>query len=105
MLSFLVLVAVMAVSMVLLARFLYREERRTPPPAAAAPASEPEQVGLGEPEWRVVMREQCLPIQCPDLKGSPPRPGKEPGCQVCAALFLQRYGERILKPQREQRNR
>ncbi len=104
MLTLLVLVAVAALSLLLLARLLGREERDAPP-AAATEAATPEQTGLGEPEWAVVMREQCMPINCPNLKGNPRRPGKEPGCQVCAAMFLERYGERLLKEQREGRNR
>lgn len=106
MLTFLVLVAIVAASLMLLAHFLGREERNLFPPAASAetPVSS-EQVGLGDPEWKVVMRGQCQPIHCPNLRGNPPRPGKEPGCQVCASLFLERYGERLLKQQREGRNR
>lgn len=104
MVTFLMLMVVLALSMVLLAYFLGRVERNTAPPAAEE-ATVPEQTGMGEPEWNVVIRAQCLPRNCPNLKGSPPQPGKEPGCQVCASLFLERYGERLLREQREGRNR
>ncbi len=105
MLTFLVLIAVVALSMVLLAHFLGREDRSQPAPAPLPEVAAPEQTGLGEPEWKVVMREQCEPINCPNLKGQPRQPGREPGCQVCASLFLARYGERLVKSQREGRNR
>jgi hypothetical protein len=105
MLTFVVLIAVAVVSMVMLARLLGRVERDATPPVPVAETPVPEQTEFGEPEWGVVMREQCLPLNCPNLRGNPKRPGKEPGCQVCAAMFLERFGERLLKSQREGRNR
>ncbi|NLC56447.1 MAG: hypothetical protein GX774_06400 [Armatimonadetes bacterium] len=105
MVTFVVLIVVLALSMVLLAHFLGRAERDAVPPPAAEESTSPEQTGLGEPEWNVVIQKQCLPTNCPNLKGSPPQPGKEPGCQVCASMFLERYGERLLRQQREGRNR
>ncbi|MBI3944653.1 MAG: hypothetical protein HY321_01925 [Armatimonadetes bacterium] len=105
MLILLVLVAVVALSMVFLARQLGRAERDPQPPAQPVETAAPEQTGLGEPEWEVVIRGQCRPLDCPNFKGNPRQPGKEPGCQVCAALFLEQYGERLLRSQREGRNR
>ena len=105
MITFLILLTVLALSMVLLARALGRMDRNVAPPVPVEESSAPEQTGLGDPEWNIVIRHQCEPINCPNLKGNPRQPGKEPGCQVCAALFLGRYGERLLNEQREGRNR
>lgn len=106
MLTLVVLVVLVAAGMLLLAHFLGREDKDVSPPTVMEEeGTVPEQTGLGDPEWKIVIRGQCEPLNCPNFKGNPRRPGKEPGCQVCAALFLEQYGKRLIKSQREGRNR
>jgi hypothetical protein len=47
-------------------------------------------------EWELIRREQCLPTRCPRSVGSPPRPRKDVTCEICAALFMERYWQERL---------
>jgi hypothetical protein len=47
-------------------------------------------------EWALIRRLQCLPSGCPRTVGTPPRPRKDVTCEICAALFMERYWQERL---------
>jgi hypothetical protein len=47
-------------------------------------------------EWALLREKQCLPARCPRAIGSPPRPRKDVTCEICAALFMERYWQERL---------
>jgi hypothetical protein len=47
-------------------------------------------------EWRLVRREQCGPTGCPRAVGTPPGPRRDVTCEICAAVFMERYWRRKL---------
>jgi hypothetical protein len=47
-------------------------------------------------EWDLIRQEQCLPSGCPRRVGTPPRPRKDVTCEICAALFMERYWQERL---------
>jgi hypothetical protein len=47
-------------------------------------------------EWALIRRLQCLPSGCPRTVGAPPRPRKDVTCEICAALFMERYWQERL---------
>ncbi|MBI3909852.1 MAG: hypothetical protein HY320_02850 [Armatimonadetes bacterium] len=47
-------------------------------------------------EWERVRCGQCVPIRCPRAIGNPLRPRKDSHCEICAAMFLDRYWKRLL---------
>jgi hypothetical protein len=42
-------------------------------------------------EWELIRRLQCLPSRCSRVVGTPARPRKDVTCEICAALFMERY--------------
>jgi hypothetical protein len=47
-------------------------------------------------EWLLVRREKCGPTRCPRAVGTPPGPRKDVACEICAAVFMERYWQRML---------
>jgi hypothetical protein len=47
-------------------------------------------------EWDLIRRRQCLPSRCSRTVGAPPRPRKDVTCEICAALFMERYWQERL---------
>lgn len=47
-------------------------------------------------EWALIRRLQCLPTGCPRTVGAPARPRKDVTCEICAALFMERYWQERL---------
>ncbi|MDH7568788.1 MAG: hypothetical protein QHJ73_04300 [Armatimonadota bacterium] len=104
MLVLLVLGAVAVLGVAALLWLLRWSERWRQPSTPVGEGLDPEQTALDEVEWRLVVRGLCRPRRCPNLARLLRGTGREAGCEVCAALFLERYGERILKPRRQGRH-
>jgi hypothetical protein len=47
-------------------------------------------------EWDLIRCRQCVPSRCSRAVGVPPRPRKDVTCEICAALFMERYWQERL---------
>jgi hypothetical protein len=80
--------------------------RRPRPDPAAIEIGPPEPSCFLPQEWELARRSHCLPLHCPRLAGSPPQPPKDTHCEICAAMFLNRYWTQLLNgPEKPEEHR
>lgn len=54
-------------------------------------------------EWALTYRAHCIPTGCPRLSGAPPAQPRDEECEMCAALFMERYMQHVLTGENQPR--